>query len=188
MKPAQQCLVTGRAESKETPLLKLVCSPDGVLVADIMDKLPGKAIHVEAHVDTVSHVCSDASLLEKRLGVPVTVPENLQMQIRTQLIRHIQSRLALARKSGNAVCGHMKMREWIEKDNAILLCIASDAGTEARKLPLSCPVWRLLDRQQLGQPFGREQVVYVALNDLTMAERISYEMRRLTGFNQSDAL
>jgi len=102
------------------------------------------------------------------------------------LVKSCMEIISLARRSGQAVCGYDKVRAGLTKTSAALLLQARDHnGDGQRKMQLiarDIPVLLLLDANELGSAFGREEAVHVLLRQGGLADKLVLEIGRLSGF------
>lgn len=186
--PERKCIVTGEAQPKGG-LVRFAVSPDGLLVPDVLEKLPGRGIWVSA-----SRAALDQAVKKKAFAraarQPVTVPEGLADLVEQALARHVVELIALARKSGDAVSGFEKVKDWLSKDIADVLVQASD-GSGRGKSKLSTPHgghfigW--LTGDEIGLAFGRETAIHAALASGGLAKRVVDEAARLKGLRAEKA-
>ena len=117
---------------------------------------------------------------------PVTVPPDLPAVLEAALVRRIGELLGLARRAGQAVAGFDKAREWLRSGRGRLILQASDGSVAERARFLAGavdPVTVLdpLPAAVLGQMFGRDHVVHVAIAPGRLGERLAVEAKRLSG-------
>ncbi|GGE45848.1 hypothetical protein GCM10011360_36320 [Primorskyibacter flagellatus] len=180
--PERKCIATGEVQPKHG-LIRFVVGPDGTIVPDIMEKLPGRGIWVSADRAALD-LAMKKKLFARAAKQPVQVPEDLVAQVETQLASRVVSLLAMARKSGDAVGGFEKVKDWLGKDEAEVLIQASD-GSGRGKSKLSTPYggsfigWLTAD--ELGLAFGRETVIHAALGTGGLSKRVVEEAARLKG-------
>jgi hypothetical protein len=183
----RKCIATGEVQPK-TGLIRFVVGPDGQIVPDLLEKLPGRGIWVAADRAALD-LAVKKGLFARAARQPVQVPEDLVDRIETMLVRRVIELIALARKSGLAVVGYEKVKDWLSKDVAEILIQASD-GSERGKSKLSTPQgghfigWMTAD--ELGMAFGRQTVVHGALGAGGLAPRVVEEAQRLKGLRVSD--
>ena len=180
--PERKCIATGEVQPRHG-LIRFVVGPDGTVVPDIMEKLPGRGIWVSADRAALE-LAVKKKLFARAAKQPVQVPEDLVAQVETQLASRVVSLLAMARKSGDAVGGFEKVKDWLGKDEAEVLIQASD-GSGRGKSKLSTPYggsfigW--LTSNELGLAFGRETVIHAALGTGGLSKRVVEEAARLKG-------
>ena len=150
---------------------------------DVLEKLPGRGIWVSADREALDKAVAK-KLFARAAKAPVTVPADLVAQVETQLVARVTGLLALARKSGDAVAGYERVKDWLGKDEADVLIQASD-GSGRGKSKLSTPYggkfigWLTAD--ELGLAFGRETVIHAALGTGGLGKRVVEEAARLKG-------
>ncbi|MEC7793309.1 MAG: RNA-binding protein [Pseudomonadota bacterium] len=180
--PERKCIATGEAQPKHG-MIRFVVGPDNMIVPDLMEKLPGRGIWVSSD-RTALDTAVAKKLFARAAKQPVTLPEDLTGLVETALVTRVTSLLAMARKSGDAVAGYEKVKDWLSKDYADVLIQASD-GSERGKNKLSTPYegsfigW--LTSNELGLAFGRETVIHAALGTGGLSKRVVEEAARLRG-------
>lgn len=185
--PERKCIATGEVQPKYG-LIRFVVGPDGQVFADLAEKLPGRGIWVSADRAALEKAASK-NLFSRAAKQPVTVPEGLADQVEQMLSRRVVDLISLARKSGSAVAGFEKVKDWLMKEEALVLIQASD-GSGRGKSKLSTPQggkfigWLTAD--ELGQAFGRQTVIHVALGAGGLTRRVVEEAARLKGLRASD--
>ncbi|MGH6618181.1 MAG: RNA-binding protein [Alphaproteobacteria bacterium] len=185
----RRCIVT--RESKPTAaLLRFVVSPDGVVVPDVMGVLPGRGIWVSADRASVETAAAKG-LFARAARHQVKTDPRIADLVEAQLLRRCLDLIGLARRSGGAVAGFEKVRAFLAKESAGLLLAAADGADDGRgkmeRIGYGVAVASALDRQELGQAFGREQVVHAVVASGKIAEQLEAASRRLSGFRQQSA-
>ncbi|MBT6927381.1 MAG: RNA-binding protein [Marinovum sp.] len=183
----RKCIATGEVQPK-FGLIRFVVGPDQHIVPDILGKLPGRGIWVSAKYGTLAKAVSK-SLFSRGAKQTVSVPDTLISDIETQLARRVIDLISLARKSGQAVSGYEKVKDWLSKETARVLIQASD-GSARGKSKLSTPYggsfigWLTAD--ELGLAFGRQTAIHGALASGGLTSRIVEEAARLKGLRVID--
>ena len=183
----RKCIATGEVQPK-FGLIRFVVGPDQHIVPDVLGKLPGRGIWVSAKYETLAKAVSK-SLFSRGVKQAVSVPDNLISDIETQLARRVIDLISLARKSGQAVSGYEKVKDWLSKETARVLIQASD-GSARGKSKLSTPYggsfigWLTAD--ELGLAFGRQTAIHGALASGGLTSRIVEEAARLKGLRVID--
>ncbi|MEC3861614.1 RNA-binding protein [Mesobacterium sp. TK19101] len=180
--PERKCIATGEAQPA-AGLIRFVVGPDAQIVPDILGRLPGRGIWVSADGAALDKAAGKG-LFARAARQPVQVPENLRAEVENQLARRVVDLISLARKSGDAIAGYEKVKDWLMKDEAEILLQASD-GSGRGKTKLSTPQFGSyigwLTADELGMAFGRETVIHAALRAGGLAQRVVDEARRLKG-------
>lgn len=185
--PDRRCVATGEVQPK-SGLIRFVADPAGTVVPDILGKLPGRGVYVAADRAALDKAIAKG-LFSRGLKQQVKVPDDLRDRIQVQLARRVTDLISLARKSGDAVAGYEKVKDWLIKDVAEILIQASD-GSERGKSKLSTPYRGsfigCLTADELGMAFGRQTVIHAALASGGLAPRVVEEARRLQGVRGTD--
>ena len=185
--PERKCIATGEVMDK-SKLIRFVVGPDDQLYADINNKLPGRGIWVSATRAALEKAVNKG-LFPRAAKKAIVVPENLVQDIEAQLTRRVIDLISLARKSGKAVSGYEKVKDWLLKEEAQVLIQASD-GSERGKTKLSTPYggtyigW--LTANELGAAFSRETTIHCALATGGLTRRVVEDARRLKGLRVLD--
>lgn len=179
----RRCLVT-RAVQPTSALVRFVVSPEGALVPDVANKLPGRGHWVSADRALLDRAVR-RRLFDKAAKHRLAVPEDLVDRVTALLVRRSLDALSLARRAGQAVCGFEKVRLWLADGTGVMALIARDAAENARtktaRLVGARPLVDLFDATDLGTAFGRDRAVHVAVAAGGLAERLITDARRLRG-------
>lgn len=180
--PERKCIATGDVQPRYG-LIRFVMGPDGQVVPDIAGKLPGRGVYVAAQRSALEKAVTK-KLFARGFKQPVTVPEGLVDVIEQALVRRVVDLISLARKSGDAVSGYEKTKDWLVKEKAEVLVQAVD-GSGRGKSKLSTPHYGTyigwLTADELGMAFGRETVIHAALASGGLSQRVVEEAQRLRG-------
>lgn len=181
--PERKCIVTGESQPK-AGLIRFCLSPEGMMVPDVLSRLPGRGIYVTASREALDKAVTKG-LFARAAKQPVTLPPDLLPLIEAQLARRVTDYISMARKAGEAVCGFEKVKDWLNKDRAAILIQASD-GSERGKEKLFPPEGEgsligCLTSGELGLAFGRERAIHAALAAGRLTTRVVEEAARLSG-------
>ena len=185
--PERKCIATGEVRPKHG-LIRFAIGPEGQVVPDILEKLPGRGSWVSSTREALETAVKKG-LFSRSAKQSVTVPDGLVEQVEAMLARRVVELLSLARKGGQAVAGYEKVKDWLAKEEAEVLIQASD-GSARGKTKLSTPYggswigWITAD--ELGQAFGRETSIHAALAAGGLCERVVEEAARLKGLRVTD--
>lgn len=186
--PERRCIATGEVQPKRG-LIRFVASPDGVIVPDVLEKLPGRGIWVAAERDALD-TAVNKGLFARAARQQVKVPETLVDDVEALLARRLIDGISMARKAGQAVAGFEKVKDWLGREEVRILFQATD-GSERGKTKLHPPGGRgsffeVLTASELGLSFGRERVIHAALGFGGLTERIREDAIRLSGVRDLD--
>ena len=180
----RRCLATGSVRPK-AEMLRFVASPEGVVVPDILERLPGRGLWLTARRDIVA-AASSKGLFAKAARAPLSVPADLADQVEALLARRCCDVLGLARRAGQAAAGFEKVRAWIQAGKAGVLLGASDGAEDGRRklmaLARGLPVISVLRGDELAAGLGRETAVHAAVRGGKLAETLRRDAARLEGF------
>ena len=183
--PERKCIATGEIQPKEG-LIRFVLGPDGQVVADVLGKLPGRGVYVTASRSALDTAVKKR-LFARGFKAQVNVPEGLVDEVERQVLRRLVDLISLARKSGDAVGGYEKVKDWLLKEEASVLVQASD-GSGRGKSKLSTPhrgkYIGCLSADELGMAFGRQTVIHAALASGGLSKRVVDEAQRLQGLRE----
>lgn len=184
--PLRRCIATSALKSK-SELVRFVISPEGVVVPDITERLPGRGLWLTASRDIVASA-SAKGLLAKAARAAVTAPADLADQVEGLLARRCRDLLGVARRAGQATAGFEKVRAWLAGGKAGLLLEASEGSADGRRklraLAGDVPVIGVLRGDELGPALGRDHAVHVAVKAGKLAEMLMREAARLSGFRK----
>ncbi|WIY26862.1 RNA-binding protein [Parasedimentitalea psychrophila] len=184
--PDRKCLATGEVQPKHG-LVRFVIGPDGQVVADIMGKLPGRGVYVTAEREALENAVKK-KLFSRGFKTQVTMPDGMVDEVERQILRRLVELLSLARKSGAAVGGYEKVKDWLSKEEAQVLIQAID-GSGRGKSKLSTPhkgnYIGCLTADELGMAFGRQTVIHAALASGGLSKRVVEEAQRLQGMRKT---
>ena len=186
--PERRCIATGEVQPKRG-LIRFAVSPDGVLVPDILEKLPGRGIWVAAERSALESAVTKG-LFARAARQQIKVPETLIDDVEAGLAKRLIDGISMARKAGRAVAGFEKVKDWLGREEARILFQATD-GSERGKSKLYPPGGRgsffeVLTASELGLSFGRERVIHAALGFGGLTERIREDAIRLSGVRELD--
>ncbi len=178
----RRCLVSRERMPRER-LLRFVVSPDGAMVPDLAERLPGRGYWLSARTDMVEMAMRRGGFA-RAARRPVAVAPDLPARLRQGLEQRIGETLGLARRAGQVVFGFTRAQEWVRAGRAGLIVSASDGSAEERARLLAgrpLPVLQPLDAARLGAAMGRDHVVHVAVAPGRLAERLAVDAERLAG-------
>ncbi|ADE39824.1 DUF448 domain-containing protein [Candidatus Puniceispirillum marinum] len=181
------CIATGQTLPTNS-LIRFVASPDGVAVADLAERLPGRGAWVMANAASISKADSKGHF-KRALGVDLADDADGITHIMSMLRSRVLSLLAMARRSGIAFAGAGKLL--VDGSFDALLAAQDASERECRKLESKLGVtWvsQTLTAEELGQVFGRDSIAYVGLRGaaarggVALIDNLHDEIMRLDGF------
>ena len=181
--PQRRCIVSGESLPRED-LLRFVVAPDGVIVPDLDEKLPGRGLWLRAERDILRTACARGAF-SKAARRETKLPDDLAAQVERLLRRRCLDYIGLARRSGALTAGYEKVRAFLASQDAGVLIAASDGANDGRAkiraLAPKVPMVDVLTAEELGAAIGREHIVHAVMAKGRLAERLLHEARRLSG-------
>src|SRR5262249_61516708 len=116
-----------RAFRPKDQLIRFVLSPDGVVVPDLKERLPGRGVWLTAAHDTVAEALK-RNAFARAFKQDAKAPKGLDTQIDSLLAEAAISALSLANKAGEVVFGNAKVEEAIAKGRVVGLIHAREAA------------------------------------------------------------
>jgi uncharacterized protein len=181
--PERKCIATGESQPK-AGLIRFCLDPEGQIVPDILDRLPGRGIYVTADRAAIDKAVKK-NLFTRAARQSVKLPEGLADMVHDLVTRRVIDLLSMARKAGQAVTGYEKVKDWLVKGQAATLIQASD-GSERGKTKLHAPdgdrgFIGCLTAGEIGLAFGRERAIHAALAAGGLRTRVVQEAAKLAG-------
>ena len=187
--PERRCIVT-RETAPRNGLIRFVISPDGEVVPDLGERLPGRGLWLTARGGIVRRACAENSF-SRAARRSVHVPADLPERIAALLDRRCLDVVGLARRAGEAVAGFEKVREAARGGDIAVLLEASDGASDGRekieRIVQEGACLSLWTAARLGEPFGRDRVVHAAILRGSLADRLLRDARRLEGMRNEGA-
>jgi predicted RNA-binding protein YlxR (DUF448 family)/ribosomal protein L30E len=173
-------------------LIRFVADPDGHVVPDAAAKLPGRGLWVEASRAAVNKAV-EKKLFSRAAKAQVTADADLSARAEKALVARMLGDLGIARRSGSLVLGFDNVLRALQgpKPPKVLIEAFDGAADGKRKLyaaahrmELNCVVLESLTSAELGLALGRENVIHAAVQPGGLAERLTFDAERLSGFRQ----
>jgi uncharacterized protein len=191
----RRCAVT-RAPRPKDELIRFVLAPDGVVVPDIKEKLPGRGVWLTAAHDTVAEALK-RNVFARAFKEDAKAPQTLELQIDRLLADAAVSALALANKAGEAIFGNAKVEEAIAKGRVLALihareaaedgCRKLDGKAQAKKGGMIGAAVRVFSADELGLASGRTNVIHAALIQGGAALKVLAAASRLERYRKGSA-
>ncbi|MBA2587599.1 MAG: RNA-binding protein [Alphaproteobacteria bacterium] len=174
----------------ENRLIRFVADPEGNVVPDAAAKLPGRGLWVEASKAAIDKAV-EKKLFSRAAKAQVTATADLSARAEKALLARMIGDLGLARRSGALFLGFDNvLRELQGPKPPKALIEAFDGAADgkrklysaAHRLELNCVVIECLTSAELGLALGRENVIHAAVQPGGLAERLTFDAERLSGF------
>lgn len=182
--PERRCIVRGESGSI-FGLIRFVVGPEGEVVPDLAERLPGRGMWLSSDRDSVRAAIKKRAFA-RVARAQVAVPDDLEGLLESLLARRAVDSLGLARKAGLAVTGFEKVKARLKQGPVAVLLHARDGSDQGlgklRPMARGAPVANVLSSEELGLAFGRDYVIHAALDAGGAADRFLRDTARLAGF------
>lgn len=192
--PERRCILT-HVHGPRARLIRLALAPDGMVVADLGEKLPGRGAWLSADRALLETAAARGklrgALARAFKSNVVTVPDDLSAQIGRGLERRSLDRLGLENRGGNLIWGHERIGEALLRGRVRLLMHVADARPDGvdkleskrRAVTPDTPSRRLpIGRDGLSVALGRENIVHAAITSAGGATRVLADLDRWMAF------
>ena len=166
-------------------------APDGSVVPDIDERLPGRGLWVGARRDLVTRAVTEKRF-QRAARDSVRVGDDLADRVEALLVRKAMDTLGFARRAGRLVTGFEKTAAALRAGQGVVVLAALDGAADGRRkmraLSGAHPIADVLTADELGRAVGREHVVHAALtrgpngDRDRLVESLSAALERLNGF------
>ena len=174
----------------DSRLLRFVADPDGNVVPDAGAKLPGRGLWV-ASTRAAINTAVEKKLFARAAKAQVTATTDLADRAEKALVTRMLGDLGIARRSGQLVLGFDNVLRALQSQKAPKVLIEAFDGAAdgkrklyaaAHRMELNCVVIESLTSAELGLALGRENVIHAAVQPGGLAERLTFDAERLSGF------
>lgn len=174
----------------DSRLMRFVADPDGQVVPDAAAKLPGRGLWVASTRAAIT-MAVEKKLFSRAAKAPVTAGADLADRAEKALVTRMLGDLGIARRSGQLVLGFDNVLRALQSPKAPKALIEAHDGAAdgkrklyaaAHRLELNCVVIESLTSAELGLALGRENVIHAAVQPGGLAERLTFDAERLSGF------
>jgi hypothetical protein len=189
---SRQCALD-REVHPVSALLRFVAGPDGMVVPDIRNRLPGRGVWITNSANHLREAIKK-KVFSRGLKEKTTLPPDLVEMVARLLRQDALQMLSFANKSGAVTTGFAKiegMRPPVlalvqarDGSEAELARLAGLMKTRGRGNAAPEPI-RLFASHELALSLGREHVIHAALNTLDAAAVFVERARRLADFERS---
>jgi len=126
----RRCIVT-RERFPRSRLIRFVIDPDGQVVPDVDERLPGRGLWLSPGRDMVEMAASRRAFARAARRA-VIVPADLADRVEALLVRRCLNILSLARRGGQVVTGFEKVRARLRDGTVGVVLSASDGAIDGR--------------------------------------------------------
>jgi len=155
-------------------LIRIVLSPENVLVPDLKNNLPGRGAWVSANRAVVEKAVTKG-VFTRAFGTSVKGGEELAGLIARQLRKNAVSTVSICKKAGVLVSGAAKVERQIGKHQTTVLLHACDGAADGRRKIKDClksvygeeagkvPIVNFFTTVELSLALGLENVIHAAI-------------------------
>ena len=170
--------------------MRFVADPDGQVVPDAAGKLPGRGLWV-ASTRAAIKTAVEKRLFSRAAKAPVTATPDLADRTEKALVTRMLGDLGIARRGGSLLLGFDNVLRGLQSAKPPKVLIEAFDGAAdgkrklyaaAHRLELNCVVIESLNSAELGLALGRENVIHAAVQPGGLAERLTFDAERLSGF------
>jgi uncharacterized protein len=190
--PQRSCLACREVKDKKS-LLRFVLAPDGTVVPDLQQKLPGRGVYTCLKGSCLTRAAQKKQFSRGFKGeVLGAEAENLTRQVTEKLEERIASYLCLANKGGKIASGSDQVLDKLKKGGVGILFIATDISVDigekfrgvAKLKGVACMA--LFTKERLGELIGKELRSVLAVLDSGFIGSISLEMEKYRNFFEEE--
>ncbi len=185
-----------RAHRPRDDLIRFVLGPDGIVVPDLKEKLPGRGVWLTGANDIVAEAVK-RNAFARALKTQAKASPDLADLVDRLLSEAALGAFALANKAGEVVFGHAKVAEALAKAPVLALVHArrrprtAAASSTEKPAPQGpdAPIAaiRCLGTDELGLASGRANVIHAALIQGGAARRFLAAAQRLERYRKGSA-
>jgi len=189
-KPQRTCIGCRTSMDKDE-LLRFVMSPEGVIVPDLINKLPGRGAYTCPNYSCIILACERKQFARAfKIETEKIDPDELRDRIILSMENRIASYLALANKAGNVVSGSDQVAAFLKKKSPVkrMVFMAGDISEDigqrikglARMQDVNCVT--LFDKERYGELLGKGLRSVVAVRGDGFVKTLAKEIERYGKF------
>jgi uncharacterized protein len=185
----RRCIVT-RESAPRAGLVRFVLGPDGAVVPDLAESLPGRGVWVSAQRQVVE-TARAKNIFAHAFRAQAKPPADLTARIERLLAERCVALIGFARRADQLFVGRDQVKAAVSAGSVALLLAASDSeGRDAAELAARFGGERftVLSSAELAAALGREAIVHMGVKPGRLAESLARELRRLEGFRAPAAV
>lgn len=194
--PVRACAET-RVRRAKAELIRFVAGPEGQIVPDLAERLPGRGVWITCDRAVVAAAMRSRAF-SRSLKRKVDAGADLPARVEALMYKRAADALSIANKAGLVTTGFTRVEAALAAGGVVALLHASDGsdeGTEKldRRFRAVCRdagrtaiVVKLLTIEQLSLALGRSNVVHAALRAGGAADRLLSEIERLERYRAGE--
>lgn len=183
---AERSCIGCRKKRPQGELVRFVLGPDGRLLVDYRQQLPGRGAYTCPEPDCIAAAVRRRQFSRAfRRQLEALDAATLQRDLIEQLRERILGLLPMARKAGQVLAGSNLVLDALgEPRPPALILVAGDIApgvgdkvmAKARSRDVNC--WRCFDKETFGRLLGKEERSVVALRNHPLADSLHHELIR----------
>jgi len=167
-------------------MVRFVVGPEGQIVPDVAEKLPGRGIWVKADRESVTKAAVKG-MFARAAKAKVKADAGLADRVSDQLRNRALGSLKLARRAGQAVGGFEKVKGWLKQEHIAVLIHAAEATEDGvQKLDRiagdAVIKANFFTQDELNEAFAHPNLIHVAVKSGGLGDTLAKECARLAGF------
>ncbi|MBK8013804.1 MAG: DUF448 domain-containing protein [Deltaproteobacteria bacterium] len=190
--PKRRCAVS-RASRPKAGLLRLCLAEDGTPFVDVLGRMPGRGVYVEAKRAALAEALTPKGLGRLFRGQARILDPEAQTQIliatTTRLNDRILELIAFGWRANQVIFGVDYVAEGLVHGEVALVFVAEDVSPRAAqeiadvisRLDEPVPLMRFATKASIGHALGRQDVGAVGIRPGTFAQRMREASDRLSG-------
>lgn len=188
----RQCALT-RERLPAGELIRFCLDPEGAVVADLQNRLPGRGVWLTATRECVSGAISKG-IFSRSFSAGAKASAALAGEIEELLERAALGRLSLANKAGLVTTGFTKVADLVARGQVAFLIHAADAAPggceklDRKAASVTRPPVDCFNSAQLSLALGRSNVVHAALSNGGASDSFLSAVKRLEKYRNPKAV
>lgn len=183
--PQRSC-VSCRTVTDKNLLLRFVLAPQGQVVLDYRQQLPGRGLYTCFNQQCLAQAVKKNSFRRVfgTMAQPVELAE-LQTQLQQALIQRIKGLILVARKAGQLIAGSNMVLDALKGHTSPAVVVMATDIADNMKQKIDSTATRqqivcaqLFDKVSLGQMIGKEERSVIAIQNGALASSLNSELHR----------
>ena len=185
---AERTCIGCRKSASQNELVRYVLAPDGTLLVDYRQRLPGRGAYTCPNAGCIAAAVRRGQFARTfRRQLPAVTADDLLAALLSQAREHILGLIAVARKAGQVLSGSSLVLDALTgPEPPALVLVAEDVsegiGDKVFGKATACgiPVRRCFDKETFGRLLGKEERSVIAVRQHPLADSLHRELIRFT--------
>jgi len=185
---AERSCIACRRTAPQEDLVRYVVAPDGNLLVDYSQRLPGRGAYTCLEPRCIAEAVRRGQFARTfRRSLPTIAAGDLQSALGTQLLERILGLVAVARKAGQVLSGSNLVLDALgSPEPPALVLVAEDVSAgigdkvSGKAAARDVPCWRCFDKATFGRLLGKEERSVIAVRKHALAASLHQELIRFT--------